>query len=72
MPPSSFFFNKKIKSIIRRESQQKEGVITKRYKPIYDGQGQNDPDFAKGVADSLRSFSTANQWSVDNITKKLQ
>jgi hypothetical protein len=32
MPPSSFFFNKKRKAIIRKESHQKEGVTTKRHK----------------------------------------
>jgi hypothetical protein len=39
---------------------------------VYDGKGQNDPDFDKKVADSLGDFTTANQWSVDNLTKKLQ
>ena len=50
MPPSSFFFNKKRKPIIIRESQQKEGVITERHKTIYDVQGQNYLEFSKGVA----------------------
>jgi hypothetical protein len=36
---------------------------------VYDGKGQNDPEFAKEVADSLGAFATANQWSVDNLTK---
>jgi hypothetical protein len=57
MPPSSLFFNKKIKSIIRKESQHKEGAIIKRHKMIYDGQGKNDPEFAKEVVDSLGAFS---------------
>ena len=30
MPPSSFFFNKKRKAIVKRESHQKDGVVTKR------------------------------------------
>jgi hypothetical protein len=72
MPPSSFFFNKKQKSIVKRESQQKDGVVTKRKKLVYDGKDQDDPKFAKEVADSLGDFSTANQWSVDNLTKQLQ
>jgi hypothetical protein len=46
MPPSNFFFNKKRKAIIRRESPQKEGVSTKNHKVIYDGEGQNDPEFS--------------------------
>jgi len=28
---------------------------------MYDGQGQNDLEFSKGVADSLGAFTTANQ-----------
>jgi hypothetical protein len=53
MPPSSLFFNKKRRAIVKRESQQKEGVVTKKNRLVYDGQGQNDPEFSKGVADSL-------------------
>jgi hypothetical protein len=72
IPSSNLFFNKKRKAIIRREARQKEGVITKKHKMIYDGQGQSDPEFAKEVADSLGAFATANQWSVDNLTKQLE
>ena len=39
---------------------------------MYDGKDQDDPKFAKEVEDSLRDFATANQWSVDNLTKQLQ
>jgi hypothetical protein len=37
MPPSSFFFNKKHKAIVNKESRQKDGVVTIRYKIVYDG-----------------------------------
>ena len=47
-------------------------MVTKKNRLVYDGQGQNDPEFAKGVVDSLGAFATANQWSVDNLTKQLQ
>jgi hypothetical protein len=39
---------------------------------VYDGKGQNDLEFSKEVVDSLGAFTTANQWSVDNLTKLLQ
>jgi hypothetical protein len=39
---------------------------------VYDGKDQDDPKFAKEVANLLGYFSTANQWSVDNLTKQLQ
>jgi hypothetical protein len=70
MPPSSFFFNKKRKAIVKKESHQKY-AYTKRHKIVYDGKSQNDLEFAKEVADSLGAFTTANQWLVDNLTKQL-
>ena len=39
---------------------------------IYDGQGQSDFGFSKEVVESLGSFATANQWSVDNLIKQLE
>jgi hypothetical protein len=70
MHPSSLFFNKKHKAIVKKESQQKDGVVTKRNKIMYDGKGQDDPKFAKEVAYSLGDLSTTNHWLVDNMTKK--
>jgi hypothetical protein len=72
MPPSSLFFSKKRKAIVKRESHQKDGVVTKRKILLYDEKDQDDPKFEKEVADSLRDFSTANQWSLDNLTEQLQ
>jgi hypothetical protein len=72
MPPSSFFFNKKRKAIVKKKYQQKDGVVTKRKKIVYDGKGQNDPEFSKEVVDSLGAFTTTNQWLVNNLTKQLQ
>jgi hypothetical protein len=39
---------------------------------VIDGKYEDDPKFAKEVADSLGDFTTANQWSVDNLTEQLQ
>jgi ABC-type phosphate transport system auxiliary subunit len=39
---------------------------------VYDGKDQDDHEFTKEVVDLLGGFSTANQWSVDNLTKQLQ
>jgi hypothetical protein len=72
MPPSNFFFSKKRKAIVKRESHQKDGVVTKRKRLVYDGKDQDGPEFAKEVAGSLGDFSTANQWSVDNLTEQLR
>jgi hypothetical protein len=72
MPPSSFFFSKKQKAIVKRKSHQKDGVITKRKILVYDGKDQDDPKLSKEVVDSLGDFSTANHWSMENLTKQLQ
>jgi hypothetical protein len=71
MTSSDLFFNKKKKAIVRREVQQKGGVITKKQKTIYDGQGQSDPEFTKYVADSLGAFTTSNLWSIDKLKEQL-
>jgi hypothetical protein len=47
MPPSDLFFSKKQKSIMKRESHQKDGVVTKRKIMVYDGKYQDGPKFAK-------------------------
>jgi hypothetical protein len=69
MPPLDFFFSKKRKAIVKRESHQKDGVITKRQRMLYDGNDRDDTEFAKEVAGSLGAFSTTNQWSVDNLAR---
>jgi hypothetical protein len=71
MPSSDLFFNKKRKVIIQRESQQKEGGITKKKRKIYDEQGQSDPKVMKEVANSLGAFTTTKLWSMDNLRKQL-
>jgi hypothetical protein len=72
MPPSDFFFSKKQRAIVKRESHQKDGVITKRQRMLYDGNDRDDSEFAKEVAGSLGAFATANQWSVENLAEKLR
>jgi hypothetical protein len=56
---------------MKRESHQKDGVTTKRQRLVYDGNDQDSPLFAKEVAGSLGVFSTANQWSMENLTEQL-
>jgi hypothetical protein len=47
IPPSDFFFSKKQKPIVKRESHQKDGVITKRKILVYDRKDHDGPEFAK-------------------------
>jgi hypothetical protein len=47
MPPSDFFFSKKRKAIVKKESHQKDGVITKKQRMVYDGNDKDDTEFIK-------------------------
>jgi hypothetical protein len=38
---------------------------------VYDGNDQDDLEFAKEVVGSLGDFAIANQWSVDILTEQL-
>jgi hypothetical protein len=72
MPPSNFFLSKKRKAIMKREFHQKDGVITKRKRLVYDVNDHDGPEFAKEFAGSLGTFTTANQWSMENLTEQLR
>ena len=72
MPPSNFFFSRKRKAIVKRESHQKDGVITKRQRMVYDGNNQDALEFTKEVAGSLGVFSMTNQWYVENLDEQLR
>ena len=39
---------------------------------VYDGNNQDVPEFAKEVTGSLRPFSIANQWSMENLAEQLR
>ena len=54
---------------MKRESHQKDGVITKRQRMVYDGNNRDDLEFTKEVAGSLGAFYMTNQWFVDNLAE---
>jgi hypothetical protein len=57
---------------VKREFHQKDGVITKRERLVYDRSDWDGPVFAKEVAGSLGDFFTSNQCSMDNFTEQLR
>ena len=57
---------------MKRESHQKDGVITKRQRMVYDRNDRDDAEFTKEVAGLLGAFSAANQWSMDNLVKQMK
>jgi hypothetical protein len=72
MPPSDFFFSKKRKAIVKIEYHQKDGVVNKRQRLVYEENDEDGPQFAKEVAGSLSDFSTVNQWSVENLIEQMR
>jgi hypothetical protein len=72
MPPSDFFFSKKRRAIVKRETHQKEGATVKRHRVMYDGHALEEAEFAMEMAGSLGAFSTTNQYSVGNLAEQLK
>jgi hypothetical protein len=72
MPPSDFLFSKKRRAVIKRESHQKDKIIRKRQRMLYDRNDHDDSEFAKEVVGSLGAFATTNQWFVENLAEKLR
>ena len=46
LPPNEFFFDKKIKDVVKRESYQEEGSKTKKFKVLTDGKDKKKEEFA--------------------------
>jgi hypothetical protein len=72
MPPSDFFYNKKRRVVVKRETHQKEGSTVKRHRVLYDGQALEEAEFSMEVAGTLGAFATTNQCSVGNLTEQLK
>jgi hypothetical protein len=61
MPPLDFFFSKKRRAIVKRETDQKYGATFKRKRMLYDGQGLDDIEFTREMVGLLGAFAIANQ-----------
>jgi hypothetical protein len=67
IPPSDFFFSRKRKAIVKRETHQREGAVVKRHMVLLDGQALVEEHFTSEVEGSLGAFAMINQFSVENI-----
>jgi hypothetical protein len=72
MPPLEFFFSKKRRVVVRRETHQRDGTTVKKHKVLLDGQALEKEDFATDVTGSLGAFAIVNQFSVGNLKEKLK
>lgn len=72
MPPSEFFFSKKRRAVVRRETHQRDGATVKKHMVLLDVKALEEEDFTTDVAGSLGAFATTNQFSVGNLKEKLK
>jgi hypothetical protein len=72
MPPSDFFFSKKRRALVKRETHQREGATVKIHKVLFDGQSLEEEYLATYVAGSLGAFTTTNHFSVGNLKERLK
>jgi hypothetical protein len=72
MPPSDFFFSKKRRATVKRETHKKDGATVKRKRMLYDGHGLGETYFALEMADTLGVVATPNQFSVGNLVEQLK
>jgi hypothetical protein len=49
MPPSEFFFSKKRRMVVRRETHQRDGATVKKHRVILDGKALKEEDFTTDV-----------------------
>jgi hypothetical protein len=68
LPPNEFFFEKKIKVLVRQGFYQKEGTIAKKFKIMTDERARKEEKFAEEIAEMLGAYAMANQYSVGTLT----
>jgi hypothetical protein len=72
IPPTDFFFSKKRKVVVKRETHQRAGTAVKRYRVLTDGEALEEVEFTEEVAGSLGAYATTNQFSVGTLKERLK
>jgi hypothetical protein len=72
LPPSDFFFSKKRKVVVKRETHQRVGAAAKRYRVLTDGEALEEVEFTEEVAGTLGAYATTNQYSVGTLKEWLK
>jgi len=72
IPPTEFFFNKKIKAVVKNEMHMREGAMVKKNRVLLDGKNLEEEYFSTEVAGSLGDFAMSNLSSVDNLKERLR
>jgi hypothetical protein len=72
LPPNEFFFDKKRKSVVKREFYQEGESTAKIFKVMTDGRNKKKDEFATEIARTLGAYATANQFSVEMLKRQLK
>jgi hypothetical protein len=72
LPPNEFFFDKRIKAIMRQELYQEAGTVSKTFKILTDGRTMKKEEFAMQIEGTVGAFATANQYSFQTLKDKLK
>jgi hypothetical protein len=72
LPPNEFFFDKKRKSVVKREFYQEEGSTTNKFKVLTDGKDMKREEFATEIAGTLGAYATENQFSFGVLKNQLK
>jgi hypothetical protein len=72
LPPNEFFFDKKIKAMVRQGFYQKEGVVAKKFKIMTDGKAAKEEKFVEEIVGMLGAYATTNQYSVGTLKTQLK
>ena len=72
IPPSDYFFSKKRKDVLKKETYMREGGMVKKHKVLVDGQKLEEEDFATEVAGSMEAMATTNLFTVENMRTRIK
>jgi hypothetical protein len=72
LPPSDFFFSKKRKVVVKKETYQRAGTKTKRYKILTNGEALEEEEFVDEVEGTLGAYEMTNQYSVGTLKARMK
>lgn len=72
LSPNEFFFDKKMKAVVRQELYQREGVVAKKFKIMTYGKVVKEEEFTDEIAGTLGAYATTNQYSVGTLKAQLK
>jgi hypothetical protein len=64
LPPNEFFFDKKIKAVLKREFYQAGESIANKYKVLTNGKAKKTEQFTTKIVATLGEYATTNQFSI--------